>query len=148
MKQILFTLSFILLLGSSLLAQHKSIFTDLSRKSSNGGEIHIYQDADVQVLLNDYISAKKKEKGMQGYRVQIFFGSGHSARENANNIRNTFVSTYKDIPVHVVFEEPNFKVTVGDFRTKSEALDVLVKIKPTYQGAYIVKDFIEYPDLD
>ena len=136
------------LFSTSLFAQDKNIFTDLNRKSSTGGEVHIYQDANVRVLLGDYISAKEEEKGMQGYRVQIFFGSGHTARENANNIRNTFVSTYPDIPAHVVFEEPNFKVRVGDFRTKSEALEVLMNIKPTYEGAYIVKDFIEYPDLD
>ena len=62
--------------------------------------------------------------------------------------QNSFVSSYKNIPVHVVFEDPNFKVRVGDFRTKSEALKVLVKVRETYEGAYIVKDFIEFPKLD
>ena len=148
MKSLLFLLIFTLSTGSSLWAQDLSIYSKLNQKSPSGGEVHLFQDADIRVLVEDYIHKKKDEKGMNGYRVQIFFGSGHSARENAINIRNTFVSTYKDIPAHVLFEEPNFKVRVGDFRTKSEALEVLINIKPTYGGAYIVKDFIEYPELD
>lgn len=148
MKPVLFTLTFLILGGFNLSAQDKNIFTELTSTSSNGGVVHVYQDAEIRLLINDYIDKKKSEKGMLGYRVQIFFGSGHSARENANNIRNTFVSRYKKIPVHVVFEDPNFKVRVGDFRTKSEALKVLVEIENSYEGAYIVTDFIEFPKLD
>lgn len=137
----------ILALSINLSAQQNSIFTKLKAYSSEG-KVQIFQDADILVLMNDYINKKKAEKGMLGYRVQIFFASGHTARENANNIRNRFVSTYKDIPVYVVFEEPNFKVRVGDFRTKSEALAVLVQVEEQYKGAYIVKDFVKFSKLD
>lgn len=128
-------------------AQSSNIFVDLKAWSSKGGKVHLYQDAETKLLLNDFSDAKKKEEGMKGFRVQIFFGSGHVARENANKIRNEFVSTYKDIAAHVLFEEPNFKVRVGDFRSKSEALKVLVEIRLKYKGAYIVTDFIEFPEF-
>ncbi len=137
----------ILTLSINLSAQQNSIFTNLKAYSSEG-KVQIFQDADILVLMNDYINKKKSEKGMLGYRVQIFFASGHTARENANNIRNKFVSNYKDIPVYVVFEDPNFKVRVGDFRTKSEALAVLVQVEEQYKGAYIVKDFVKFAELD
>ena len=65
-----------------------------------------------------------------------------------NKIRNDFVAKYKDISSHVVFEDPNFKVRVGDVRTKSDALKILSQIQEDYKGAYIVKDFIEFPELD
>jgi hypothetical protein len=133
---------------SQLYSQEKNIFSDLAVKKSSQGKIHIFQDAETKVLLNDYVEAKKDEKVMKGYRVQIFFGSGHSARENANTIRNSFVSKYKEVPAHVLFEDPNFKVRVGDFRNKSEALKVLVQIESEYKGAYIVTDYIELPKLE
>jgi len=149
MKTILSIITISLFLSSNLLwAQKDDVFSNVHSYSASGGKIQIFQDANVRVLMNDYVKSKKNEKGMNGYRVQIFFGSGHNSRENANNTRNAFVSKYQNIPVHVVFEEPNFKVRVGDFRTKSEALEVLMEVKEDYEGAYIVKDFIEFPELD
>ena len=145
MKILLSIIALFILINSQAQAD---LFSDLNAIKENSGKVHVFQNAEIRTLMNDYIDKKKNEKGMLGYRVQIFFGSGHLARENANNIRNSFVSSYKKIPVHVVFEDPNFKVRVGDFRTKSEALKVLVKVKETYEGAYIVKDFIEFPKLD
>jgi hypothetical protein len=138
---------FIILINSNVFAQ-KDIFTELKSNSSDSGEVHLYQDAEIRLLLSDYVKKKKEEKGTEGYRIQIFFGSGHSARKNANKIRNDFVAKYKDISSHVVFEDPNFKVRVGDVRTKSEALKILSQIQEDYKGAYIVKDFIEFPELD
>ena len=145
-SSILLILSFIILVNVSL-AQDKKIFAELSKAKYNTGKIHINQDASIRVLMNDYILAKKEDKGLEGYRVQIYFGSGHTARESATNIRNSFVSKHKEIPAHVLFEDPNFKVRVGDFRTKSEALKVLINIEGEYKGAYIVNDFIEFPDF-
>jgi len=142
------TLYVISILWSSILFAQKDIFSDLTSNSSDSGKVHLYQDAETRLLMNDYIKKKKEEKGTQGYRIQVFFGSGHSARKNATKIRNTFVKKYKDIPSHVVFEDPNFKVRVGDVRTKSEALKILEEIKEDYKGAYIVKDFIEFPELE
>jgi len=127
------------------LAQDKKIFSELSRTNNNTGKVHIFQDASIQVLVNDYILANKESKGIEGYRVQIYFGSGHTARENASNIRNAFVSRHKEVAAHVVFEDPNFKVRVGDYRTRSEALKLLVEIEGEYKGAYIVTDIIEIP---
>jgi len=135
-------------LSIQIFAQESNIFVDLKAWSKKGGKVHLYQDADTKLLLNEFSEAKKKEAGMNGYRVQIFFGSGHTARKNANKIRNEFVATYKEIAAHVLFEEPNFKVRVGDFRTKSEALKVLVEIRQKYKGAYIVTDYIEFPKLE
>ena len=130
------------------LSQDRKIFSELSRVKQNTGRVNLFQDASIQVLTNDYIKANKENKGIDGYRVQIYFGSGHTARESATNIRNTFVSNHKEVAAHVVFEDPNFKVRVGDYRTRSEALKLLVEIEGAYKGAYIVTDIIEVPELD
>ena len=43
------------------------------------------------------------------------------------------------------FESPNYKVTVGDFRSKDEALGIYNALKGTYPTAYIIKETINYP---
>ncbi len=136
----------LLILTSVVYAQDGSIFSVLSEKE-NGGEVRVFQDADLKTVFNDYVAKKSQEEGTQGYRVQIFFGTGHRSRNNAYQVRNSFVSKYQDLPVHVIFQEPYFKVRVGDFRNKTEALKVLNLIEADFEGAFIVKDYIKFPPL-
>ena len=42
--------------------------------------------------------------------------------------------------VYMNFVNPNFKVTVGDFRTRSEALALLETVKKDFPSAFIVKE--------
>lgn len=150
MKILISIISLVFLSNYATLAQDKNIFTDLSSYKSDEGKVIIFQDSETRLLIDEYIKQKKSEKGLFGYRIQIYFGSGHTAREEAHTIRNTFVSKYPEISAHVVFEEPNFKVRVGDFRSKSEALKVqsMIIIEPNYKGAFIVKDFIDWADYE
>ncbi|MBN2669620.1 MAG: SPOR domain-containing protein [Bacteroidales bacterium] len=145
MKLIISTL--FLLLNFFAYSQKTDVFSELASPSESGGKIYIFQEAILKQMLLNYSESKKNEQGINGYRVQIYFGSGHTAREKANSIRNSFVSAYPDVSAHVVFQEPNFKVRVGDYRTKSEALALLKKIETIYPGAFIVKDFIDWPNL-
>ena len=39
-------------------------------------------------------------------------------------------------------------MTVGDFRTRSEALELLERIKSEYPSAFILKENINYPAVD
>jgi hypothetical protein len=47
--------------------------------------------------------------------------------------------------VHVKYISPNFRVRVGDFRTKNEALKLYREIKSNYPVAFIVADEIDFP---
>ena len=39
----------------------------------------------------------------------------------------------------------DYKVTIGDFRTKDEALRIYNALKGTYPTAYIIKENINFP---
>ena len=43
---------------------------------------------------------------------------------------------------------PYFKVTVGDFRTRSEAVKLLERIRGAFPSAFVVKENIEFPVVD
>ena len=55
-----------------------------------------------------------------------------------------------DIPhrAYRSYANPYFKVTVGDFRTKSEAMALLERIKYEFPSAFVVKENISYPIVD
>jgi hypothetical protein len=47
----------------------------------------------------------------------------------------------------MLFRTPDFKVRVGDFRTRNEALALKEQIKKSYPNAFLVKDIIQFPKL-
>lgn len=81
---------------------------------------------------------------MPGYRVQIYFGND---RTKAQELRSEFLQLFPSVPAYLVYHQPNFKVRVGDFRTRLEAIGFLNKISGSYQSAFIVPDDVKLPDL-
>ena len=109
--------------------------------------LNVNQDPRLGKMLGWHIENNKKRDGIQGYRVEIFFSSALNAKEKALQKKVDFLSLYPEYDVHVKFAAPNFKVRVGDFRTKNEALKLQKKIEDDYPGAFIVPDIIEFPLL-
>ena len=105
------------------------------------GDVTIEQDARIAKLMDDF--AKRKHV-LKGYRVQIFLGS---ERESGKQIRRDFLLKHVDVPAYEDYLAPNFRVRVGDCRTRLEAAKLLRDFKAEYPGAYGVPDEIEMPRL-
>lgn len=137
MKQHFFL--FFLVFFSSLA---KSQSDSLRISSSDSG---IVQDKRINelVLKHVLINAAKKEK-MKGYRVQIHFGS---EKAKALEVKSKFISQNRSAPAYLDYQQPYFKIRVGDFRTKLEAYKFLQEISGDFPGSFIVSDDIELPPL-
>lgn len=112
-------------------------------------------DADVDVrqsqLINGSMAAhieSNASRTMSGYRVRIFFDNRQSARKESENVLKRFHSIFPDVMAYRLYANPYFKVTVGDFRTRSEAMALLARIKGDFPSAFVVKENIEYPAVD
>ena len=110
-------------------------------------QLPVSQDARIDSLLKRHIAMNKRMNGTEGYRLEVFFASGLKAREEAMNVKTEFLTKYPDVQAYMIFQSPDFKVRVGDFRTKNEALALKDRIKKTYPNAFIVKDIIQFPKL-
>ena len=96
---------------------------------------------EVEKLLNAYSEHKHPQKG---YRVQIFLGD----RATAEATKRSFLQKNPDVPAYLSWLAPNFRLRVGDLRTRLEAEHLLRDMKVLYPGCYIVPDEIEMPRLD
>ena len=86
---------------------------------------------------------------MEGFRIQIYSSNNRNARNESSNAQATFISKFPDIVSYQLFAEPGyFRVRVGDFRTKTEAVKLFQTISKEFPGAYIVPDIISFPDLN
>ena len=109
--------------------------------------VNVHQDDRIDSLLRHHVEANRRTDGVAGYRVEIFFSSGHNAREEALNKKTRFLKLYPEIAAYMSFQSPNFKVRIGDCRTKSDALRLKEEIRWDYPNAFIVPETIQFPKL-
>ncbi|WP_121666808.1 SPOR domain-containing protein [Mesonia aquimarina] len=97
---------------------------------------NIEQDPLIPELL--VLQSKMTESNELGdrYKIQLFYGSTLS---EANKVKKEFENNYKNWPVSIEFETPNYKVWVGDFRNKLEAERAYIKLKEDFKSAFIFK---------
>ena len=107
-------------------------------------QLRIVGDADATKMVERHVELNQRVKTIPGYRVQIASFSGANSKTSAINLRENFTTDYPATQAYIVFDEPNFKVKVGDFRSRLEAYAFLQQIKEVYKG-YIIRDNI-YPE--
>lgn len=75
-----------------------------------------------------------------GYRIKIHFGVD---KDQANNIKSKFATKFNELVTYQEYQQPNWVVLVGDYRTKLDAYQSLKKIQPEFPNAFIVKGKIK-----
>lgn len=83
-----------------------------------------------------------------GYRIRIYFDNSKTSREESAREEARFRSVYPQYRTYRSFKNPFFKVTVGDFRTKSDAQIALSDISRLFPSSFIVKEKIKFPIID
>lgn len=93
------------------------------------GTVHVEMNRDAKNLSIARV---------KGYRVQIFTGKD---REEAMKAKTLFIRNFPDVDNYLEYEEPNYKVRVGDFLSRFSASDLLTKVNKTkgIEGSFIVK---------
>ncbi len=114
-----------------------------SNQVSNGDEGKIEVHMDSRIARIDSLK-KLRPTHFDGYRVQIYFGE----RNEAQNARVEFLRKYPEMGAYVSYLAPNFRLRVGDFRTRIESEKFKNSVTREYPGSYIVKDQIELPKLN
>jgi hypothetical protein len=105
----------------------------------------LIQDKRVnELVLKHVLINEAKNSKIKGYRVQIHFGP---EKAKAVDVKTKFTTQYHNTTAYLDYQQPYFKIRVGDFRTKVEAYKLLQEISSDFPGAFIVSDEIELPPL-
>lgn len=107
------------------------------------GTIVIKGDVKVSQMVQKHIELNERVRTIPGYRIQVASLSGTSSKNRAFEMRDRLRQTYPGVEAYVVFDEPNFKVKVGDFRSRLDAYVFLQYIRAEFPGT-IIRDNI-YP---
>ena len=93
-----------------------------------GQQMKINQSQQIKDLME-----VKKEFGQQEktYQIQIYNGTINEANEE---IKYSY-------PCFLAFETPNYKVRMGQFRTRLEAEKALINVKNMYPAAFVIAPY-------
>jgi len=69
-----------------------------------------------------------------GYKIQLYYGN----ETIAYKIKNKFEKTFPNQNAKIIFETPDWKVMVGNFRRRIKADSIVIAIKKKFIGAVVV----------
>ncbi|MEI6456362.1 MAG: SPOR domain-containing protein [bacterium] len=138
------TIYFILFAGTLFFPQLS--FTQVA--GSDSGKVEFIQDEKVGLLVSKHITINQNMGTIDGYRVQIFSDSGNNSKTQAQAASDGFVAKYPNVNAYLTFKSPNYRVRVGDFRSRLDAQRFLSEITDDYPNAFIISDNINLPKVE
>ena len=120
-------LAFILLFPGLLLGQEKE------------GDLRVESSASVNELVAQKKAYNKDRNSYPGYKIQIYYGSEKECYE----IKDEFTALFPEIPTSIIFSTPQWKLQVGEYRTRLEADHSIQSIKKEYPSAIVLATDIE-----
>ncbi len=126
--------AFLVLISTSALAQTRGTVTES-------------KDPRIDTLLAKRVELSKLPNTGQavapassnGYRVQIFMGIN---RNDAYNAQAKFNELYPDIKTYIIYNEPDFKVKVGDFKNRLEATRLMEQLRSQFTSLFVLSEKI------
>ena len=111
-----------------------SSFFCLSSRAQDG-KTNVSVDPKIVQLLKE---KRKLNTGLflnEGYKIQIFYGNSEESKKKLQEFKKEF----KDLDGTIIFNSPNYKVWIGNFKTRIEVERAMVDIKKKYPTALIIK---------
>lgn len=127
------------------------LFLTTISSAQTRGQVEVIKDPRIDSLIAHRLLSAKSPSGKIGsasgfgYRVQFFVGS------NRNEIyakQAEFNEMHPDLRTYITYQEPNYKIKAGDFRTRLEAQKLVHDLRPQFPTLFIISEKINQPKLD
>jgi hypothetical protein len=133
--KMLFIGIFLLLAASSIAGENDTLTM---------GKIEYQYPAKLDTLLQNFIAKNKENQLYPGYRIQLIAGTN---RQGVLKFKSDFYKEFPNMRPGLVYQQPNFKLRTGAFRTKIEAFKEMKTINKKFPDAFIIQDEIPFEDL-
>lgn len=84
-------------------------------------------NAQVEQRLRDQAFTNQNVKYAQGYRILAYVGL---QKEQAMAVRRAVISRYPEETDYLAYKQPIFRLWIGDYLTRLEAEQALIRIRP------------------
>lgn len=102
--------------------------------------VTIHEDTLITELRERYAEYNDKKEYIDGFRIQITYTN---VRDEVYQGKAAMYKHFPEQASYVEYEQPYYKLRLGDFRTRLEATYYLQQVITIYPGSFIVKDKIK-----
>lgn len=120
-KHTLLFITFLLFSSGKITAQETK--TTLTEDPKFGQILNEKRKINSSITINDR------------YKIQIYTGNSDIAKKTLTD----FKKYYKTIDGTIVFNTPNYKVWIGNFKTRIEAEHTLNDLRKKYPNSFLIK---------
>lgn len=115
-----------------------------SASAQDRGKVIVTKDPQIDSLIAKRLELSKNVKSgasisVSGFRVQIFSGLN---RQDAYTEQAKFKARFPSQTTYISYVQPNYRLRVGDFRTKLEAEKFMNELKKFYSSLFIFSEMI------
>ena len=103
------------------------------------GNITIHQNPAIQKLIERHVELNATIKRLQGWRIQLI---SNSDRETVNQVKANFLQNHPNVKTYLTYQQPYFKLRIGDFADKNDAYQLMKEINPDFKGIFVVPDVV------
>ena len=124
-----------------ILATKKAFFITLTVSipclfaNAQTSNITVKQDSKFEQLLNEKRKSNISNSINDRYQIQIYSGESEKAKTTLNEFRQEF----KDTDGTIFFFTPNYKVWVGNYKSRIEAERNLIEFRKRYSNVHLIK---------
>lgn len=109
------------------------------------GKVEVIQDSMITILQqrriafeNNPAGSAEQKSGIKGtvlgFRVQIYTGT---SRDDAYAAQAEFKNMYSDINTYISYTQPNYRVKVGDFKSRREAEAMMHELRKSFNSVFL-----------
>lgn len=132
----------------ALRAQGRLVVEELVRGSASGqGTVVILQPELLPAAMRQDLLVNRAALQLSGFRVRVYRGLGRNARAKSVEIADRLKEQYPGLAVYRTYQAPYYLTSVGNCRTRIEALSLQHRLLVAYPQAFVIEDNIDYPPL-
>jgi hypothetical protein len=120
------------------------VYNGVAYAQDSSGMIHVDPRVDSlirkQIQINE-ATTRDSRRNIPGYRIEV---ANSNDRNQVFAIKTRIYQVYPELKPYLIYQPPNYKLKVGNFRTAEEAEPYLQKLTQDFpSGVYLIHDIIE-----
>jgi hypothetical protein len=93
-----------------------------------------------QIQINE-VTTRDSRRNIPGFRIQV---ANSNDRNQVFAIKTKIYQKYPELKPYLIYQPPNYKLKVGNFKTPDEAATYLQKLTQDFpSGVFLIHDIIE-----
>ena len=125
--------------------EHLATPIQIDSLTTINGTVHILEYGDAATIAERNLNMEPQK--VKGYRIVIFMKNAQSARREAVAIQEEFALKFPEEQSYLIYENPYFKVSVGNYTTTEEAMVSLGRIRSEFPKAHIAPENIDVKEF-